>query len=95
MVPKRDGGCRLGGTQATVRGRPDEQRDGILGDGAVGEAELDDVSNGVGVAGVAGVEGGSAGLVRIVPLGIIGFLKLVGASGAEALFLFLVELCRG
>jgi len=62
VVPKRDGGCRLGGTQATVRGRPDEQRDGILGDGAVGEAELDDVSNGVGVAGVAEVEGGGGGL---------------------------------
>ena len=64
MVSKHDGGRRPGGTQAIVRGRPDEQRDGILGDGSVGEAELDDVSNGVGVEGVARFEGGSGGLGR-------------------------------
>ena len=62
MVSKRDRGCRLGGTQAIVRGRADQQRDCFLGDGAVGEAELDDVSNGVGVARLAGVEGGRDGL---------------------------------
>ena len=53
MVSKRDGGCRIDGTQAIVRGRANQQRDSFLGDGAVGEAELDDVSNGIGVAGVA------------------------------------------
>ena len=53
MVSQHDGGFRVGGTQAIVRRRIDEQRDRFLGDGTVGEAELDDFSNGVGVAGMA------------------------------------------
>jgi len=53
VVSKRDGGRRFGGSQAIVRGKLDQQRDGFLGDGDVGQAELDDFSNGVGVARVA------------------------------------------
>lgn len=62
MVSQHDGGRGLGGTQAIVRGWIDEQRDGFLGDGTFGEAEVDDLSNSVGVTSVAGVEGGRPGL---------------------------------
>jgi len=67
-----------------VRRRVDEQRDRFLGDGAVGEAELDDVSNGVSVAGMAGVEGGRGGL----KFELICVEMCCGGFRAEAPFLF-------